>query len=348
MDNSALSTHFHGLPLMASDHSTDDEYTDDQQDLIRDLDSNLIPQPLAPNAILPLKVSDDPTKDGHTVRNRAVNRVIQRPIRQPLPPPPPGFSSGAAAASTALVRLTAALPIPGRSPMTKIQVFHRVLEDYQTVIFTPIAKMIGLTPEAALRMALNMGIGEIQRMANNTPRPFYGYLAADAIPSAASRDNTAAPPWSVREIICLAAIYTELDHTERNMAIKDKIDIIQNRHICERGYQSLVVHVREVLESPWITHTDYRRLAHQYQQRRVEASRAVARGLGLTEEYGRLVEEVLFTRESLLLFGYNAHSSHDVWKPRHITKERQIQNLMKAITIYQKPTNKFTTLKLQK
>lgn len=218
-------------------------------------------------------------------------------------------------------------------PWTFSQIFHEVLKAYEEVVFTPIAKIIGLTPEATLRMALGMGITEIRKVASNTQKPFCGHSIADFIrlgPARAAPEKKGS--WSIKELACLSALYTKYANIPQ---ITDRVGNVRDCHYYHHEYTSIERHLKELHEMPWIAEADHRRLAHEFQERRVEAGKAVARKFELDEEDVQLFENVLFDRAALRSYGYSAYSDGSIWRPRHISREKHINDLMRIATLYQ-------------
>lgn len=248
----------------------------------------------------------------------------------------PVYARGQTSSDTALTRLTSMVNsrLQARKKRPSFRpnkvVFYQVLEMYQQEVFIPIAKVIGLTPESSLRMALSMGILEIQNLANNTEKPFCGYSPADAFPTVCRQPPPENEIWSLREIACLTALYTEF----RNLPlVGERIENVCDRLMYKRGYVVTTIRVRKMHGTPWVANADYGRLAHEFQERRVEAGRAVARRLEVNEEYGQLVEDVLFDTEELRLYGYTATTKNNIWEPRHISGHIEIEGLMKLVTL---------------
>lgn len=94
-------------------------------------------------------------------------------------------------------------------PRTRKQTFHQVVKTYLEEVFTPIAKIIGLTPEATLRMTLNMGVAKMQNMANNTEKPFCGYSPADVFSHASGLPPPKDVFWDIWDMTFLSTLYTE-------------------------------------------------------------------------------------------------------------------------------------------
>lgn len=274
-----------------------------------------------PNAKIPSARSENSHPSGYHASPLVTNTTPDYPLTQTC-------------SDTPLTRLTSIVNSRFRSRdkkrtlKTSKHVFYQVLEMYQQEVFKSIAEVIGLTPEALLRMALSLGILEIQNMASNTEKPFCGYSPADAIPTLCRQEPPEKDHWSMREMICLSALYTEYRHLP---LVEKRIENVCNRHMCKRGFSVIEGRVRKMHGTPWVARADYGRLAHEFQERRGEAGRAVALRLEIGEEHGHLVEEALFDKEELRLHGYTVHTKSSTWEPRHISYQRDIDALRKLV-----------------
>lgn len=101
-----------------------------------------------------------------------------------------------------------------------------------------------------------------------------------------------------------------------------------------REYHSIAGRLKELHEMPFVSHADFWRAAHEFNERRVEAGRIVARRLEVSENHGQLVEDVLFDWENRRLYGYSSNATMDIWRPRHISVDEDIGELMRVATMH--------------
>lgn len=271
---------------------------------------------------------DDPQHASKGVPNHSAEPHFQPPTMSTSSNLPPQDLPGIyiSPIQQSLVRMAS-----GLDTLTDEGFFHKVLRLYREEVFTPIAKVIGVTADAALRMALSMSRADLEKLSRTTEKPFCGYSAADFVPGNAYVQKPKPYAWDIREHFCLAALALHYYGISRT---RDRIGVINAHHLYNRGAKSLVKHLRDMHSTPWLARADYLRLAHEFCERREQAGRAVTRGLGLVEAVWQRIEDMLFDKARLQVYGYTSKHFKNIWQPRHFAKNKQIGQLVTLITQY--------------
>lgn len=207
------------------------------------------------------------------------------------------------------------------------RIFYRVLTMYQTEVFTPIAKKVGLSPDAVLRMTLHLRRQGVRRIAGETEKPFCGYSQADFL---APVDHVVAPMshlWTLKEMGCLEALSMEFSHIT---CLRHRHHGMKLFHPYRRSGYDIAFRARKLRETPWVCDADYRRVAHEYHERRIDAAKAVARKMSMAEDKWQLFEDLLFDESLLRSYGCG-YGTSSYWKPQHISQSRDIQDLLELI-----------------
>lgn len=211
--------------------------------------------------------------------------------------------------------------------------FWTVQFAYLTRVFRPIAAAIGLTPEAAYCMTVQMGLPTLQDIVRDTERPLCGYRASEApsgIPAAPLPDRPAG--WGLYDLARLAKVHTN-HWTRSNRAVEIDFGVLR-RAMSAREKEAVRAALREMHAAPWIVDADYRRLAHQYIARRSVSNKAVAASLGMHEVNETYLEKTLFDWRGLDRMGYAPELPGKNIRPRHISQNQQIKDLVLLVQEY--------------
>lgn len=205
--------------------------------------------------------------------------------------------------------------------------FYKVIILYQNTLFEPIGKVIGLTPEAALLMTLNLGQGLLSNMAASTTKPLCRYSSDENIHGYGD-EREQAPPWlGIGEATCLTALYTKYCH------LQCRDELITTHTAAIEMYPNIL---EALHETPWILRPDYHRLAHEFKLPRTRAAETVATELELGRNNWRFLEDVLFSQAKLRLHGFSPSNFDSKWKPRRIIADPNVNRLRLCCTIVSK------------
>lgn len=189
---------------------------------------------------------------------------------------------------------------------------------YKARMFTPIARMIGVTPQAALRMALGMHLDTIHKtVETSTGIPFFGHTPASVTPGVEDVQTQAPREWKHKELACLTTLWSEAYPFANMTAALSKV---QARHLYRRHQNELATTLRYLDEKPWLVKADFERLAFIYHQKRETIGKSVARSMKVEEDNWRCLETALFDLEA----NYNQNS----WSPQHASEELEMKDLL--------------------
>lgn len=211
-------------------------------------------------------------------------------------------------------------------------VFHDVVETYVHLVFTPIAKLVGVASQAALFIALQMGLGEIVRVAMNTERPFFGYSRSD-FPygnGQANPPNNAYP--HLHEVLTLTTVLYELSPYCTPAYTTEEL---RKGHIYRRDAAFIYRSWCMITENPPVVMADYRRVAHEYFARRCAGGRAVARRININENLWMFLERILFNKRYLQLYLSNHTAIREVWRPVPAMSHTHMRHTLRWCKAYQ-------------
>lgn len=194
-----------------------------------------------------------------------------------------------------------AVPSQRRALAADQLLFLNVLTSYERIVFMPIGQTIGLTPHAALRLALMMGSEKMERIASTTPMPFCGYNAQNYLPVNGFVRRPAPERCDIRELMTFSALLTKFSYIED---IDDRLRQIYLHYPYERDIANLREYLQFPETKPMIGRADHLLVSHWFRRLREQARETVSKHLGLHNGECQLVEAILFDTNRLHLYGH--------------------------------------------